>query len=138
LIPPPSSATLANEKIPVAGDFATNTCPPEEDVDLLNGFLHTLVTGEIGPTSAHVTIRVNAQGIEGVGQVTGDRYSVPANSKEEITITAEPPTFSQEFDLRFRLIRAGSLDNLRLRITFTFTDPPGTTDVRRFEIECRG
>ncbi len=138
LIPPPSFTTLANEKMSVAGTFATNTCPPEEDVQILNGFLHTLVTGEIGATSEDVTIHVDAEGIEGVGLVTGERYSLPANETDEITLTDVPPTFSEEFDLRYRLIRAGSLDNLWLRVTFTFTDPPGTIDVRRFEIECRG
>jgi len=55
-----------------------------------------------------------------------------------MTLTDVPPTFSEEIDLRYRLIRAGSLDNLWLRVTVTFTVPPGTTDVRRLEIECRG
>ena len=96
------------------------------------------MTGEIGETSEDVTIHVDAEGIEGVGLVTGERYSVPANETDEITLTDVPPTFSEEFDLRYRLIRAGSLDNLWLRVTFTFTVPPGTTDVRRLEIECRG
>ena len=137
-IPPPSFTTLANESVPVAGTFAINTCPPEEDVQILNGFLHTLVTGEIGETSEDVTIHIDAEGIEGVGLVTGERYSLPANETNEMTLTGVPPTFSQEFDLRYRLIREGSLDNLWLRITFTFTVPPGTTDVRRLEIECRG
>ena len=137
-IPPPSFTTLANESVPVAGTFAINTCPPEEDVQILNGFLHTLVTGEIGETSEDVTIHIYAEGIEGVGLVTGERYSLPANETNEMTLTGVPPTFSQEFDLRYRLIREGSLDNLWLRITFTFTVPPGTTDVRRLEIECRG
>jgi len=137
-IPPPSFTTLANESVPVAGTFAINTCPPEEDVQILNGFLHTLVTGEIGETSEDVTIHIDAEGIEGVGLVTGERYSLPANETDEMTLTGVPPTFSQEFDLRYRLIREGSLDNLWLRITFTFTVPPGTTDVRRLEIECRG
>jgi hypothetical protein len=134
----PSFTVIVNEKVPVAGSFAINTCRPEEVVDILNGFLHFVVTEEIGPTSTDVTIHVNAEGIEGVGLVTGERYSVPINQKDEITVTAEPPTISQEFDLRFRLIRAGSLDDLWLRITFTLTFPPGTTDVRRMEIECRG
>ena len=138
LIAPPSFATLANETMPVAGTFATNTCPPEEEVQILDGFLHTLVTGEIGETSEDVTIHVDAEGIEGVGLVTGERYSVPANETDEITLTDVPPTFSEEYDLRYRLIREGSLDNLWLRVTFTFTVPPGTTDVRRLEIECRG
>jgi hypothetical protein len=139
LIPPPSFATtIANEKVSVAGSFATNTCPPEEEVQILNGFLHTLVTGEIGETSADVTIHVNAEDIEGVGLVTGARYSQPANSTDEITLTAVPFTQSEEFDLRYRLIREGSPDNLWLRITFTFTFPPGTEEIRRFEIECRG
>jgi hypothetical protein len=138
LIPPPSFATIANERVPLAGSFAINTCPPEEEVQIVSGFLHTVVTGEIGETSEDITIQVNAEDVEGVGLVTGERYTQPANSKEEITITDVPPTLRQEFDLRYRLIREGSLDNLWVRITFTFTFPPGTEDVRRFEIECRG
>jgi len=139
LIPPPSFATtVLNERVPVAGTFAVNTCPPEEDVDLLKGFLHYVVTEEIGPTSADVTIHVDAEGIEGVGQVTGARYSVPINETDEVTITEVPFTSREEFDLRYRLIREGSLDDLWLRITFTLTVPPGTEDVRRLEIECRG
>ena len=137
-IPPPSFTTLANEKMSVAGSFATNTCSPEEDVQILSGFLHTLVTGEIGETSEDVTIHIDAEGIEGVGLVTGERYSLPANETDEITLTDVPPTFSEEYDLRYRLIREGSLDNLWLRVTVTFTFPPGTTDVKRLEIECRG
>ena len=138
-IPPPSFATtIANEKVSVAGTFQDNPCPPEEVVDILNGFLHFVVTGEIGETSEDVTIHVDAEGIEGVGMRTGARYSVPANETDEMTLTDVPPTFREEYDLRFRLIREGSLDNLWLRITFTSTFPPGTTDVRRMEIECRG
>jgi len=138
VIPPPSFATtILNERVPVAGTFAVNTCPPEEVVDLLSGFLHYVVTADIGPTSADITTHVDAEGIEGVGQVTGARYSVPINEKDEITLTDVPPTSREEFDLRFRLIREGSLDNLWLRITFTVT-VPGTEDVRRLEIECRG
>jgi hypothetical protein len=138
LIPPPSFATLANERVPLAGSFAINTCPPEEEVQIVSGFLHTVVTGEIGETSEDVTIQVNAEDVEGVGVVTGARYTQPANSREEITITDVPPTLRQEFDLRYRLIREGSLENLWVRISFTFTFPPGTEEVRRFEIECRG
>ena len=138
LIPPPSFATLANERVPLAGSFAINTCPPEEEVEIVSGFLHTVVTGEIGATSEDVTIQVNAEDVEGVGLVTGARYTQPANSNEEITITDVPPTLRQEFDLRYRLIREGSLDDLWFRLTFTLTVPPGTEDVRRLEIECRG
>jgi len=58
------------------------------------------VTGEIGETSEDVTIHVDAEGIEGVGLVTGERYSRPANETDEMTLTDVPPTFSQEFDLR--------------------------------------
>jgi len=139
LIPPPSFATtILNEKVSVAGDFEFNPCPPEEIIDLLNGFLHFVVTEEIGPTSADVTIHVNGEGIEGVGQVTGARYSVPLNEKDETTVTTEPFTESEEADLRLRLIREGSLDNFWLRVTATSTFPPGTVDVKRMEIECRG
>ncbi len=138
LIPPPSFATIANEKVSVAGTFQDNPCPPEEVVDILNGFLHFVVTAEIGPTSSDVTIHVNGEGIEGVGQVTGARYSVPLNENDETTFTVEPPTESEEADLRLRLIREGSLDNFWLRVTATTTIPPGTVDVKRMEIECRG
>ena len=136
LIPPPSFATLANERVPLAGSFAINTCPPEEEVQIVSGFLHTVVTGEIGATTEDVTIQVNAEDVEGVGLVTGARYTEPANSKEVITITDVPPTLRQEFDIRYRLIREGSLDDLWFRLTFTLT-VPGTEDVRRLEIECR-
>jgi hypothetical protein len=136
-IPPPSFTTLANEKVPVAGTFQDNPCPPEEVVDILDGYLHFLVTEEIGETSADVTIQVNGEGIEGVGQLTGARYSVPLNEKDETTFTVvEPPTVSEEVDLRLRLIREGSRDNLWLRITATST--AGTVDVKRMELECRG
>ena len=136
--PRPSFATLANEKVSVAGSFEFNPCPPEEFIDIVDGFFHFVVTGEVGPTSQDITIHVNAQGVAGVGVTTGARYSVPANSKESITITDVPPTLTQDFDLRFRLVRQGSPENLWLRLTFTFTLPSGTTDVRRMEIECRG
>src|SRR5437667_8837723 len=89
VIPPPSFATtILNERVPVAGMFAVNTCPPEEDVQLISGFLHYVVTADIGPTSADVTTRVDAEGIEGGGQVTGARYSVPSKSTAQTTITA--------------------------------------------------
>jgi len=138
-IPPPSFATtIANEKVPVAGTFQDNPCTPEEVVDILNGFLHFVVTEEIGPTSADVTIHVDAEGIEGVGMLTGARYWVPLNEKDEITLTDVPPTSTEEADLRLRLIREGSLDNFWLRVTATSTLPAGTVDVKRLEIECRG
>lgn len=138
LVGPRSFQTLSNEQIPVAGALVFNPCPPAETVEILNGFLHFLVTGEVGPTSQDITIHVNGQGIEGVGTVTGERYSVPDNEKTSITFTQVPLSFTQETDFRLRLIRAGELDNLWLRVTFTFTFPPGTIDVRRMEIECRG
>src|SRR5258706_15891881 len=56
LIPPPSFATIANEKVSVARTFQDNPCPPEEVVDILNGFPHFVVTHESGPTSSDVTI----------------------------------------------------------------------------------
>lgn len=136
-LPRPSFATLLNEKVPVAGSFEFNPCPPEEFVDIVDGFLHYVITEQIGPTSQSLTIQINAEGIEGVGVTTGARYSVPANSKEEITITNVPPTLTQDFDVRFRLLREGSPENFWLRLTTTFTFPPGTEDVRRMEIECR-
>jgi hypothetical protein len=93
LMPPPSFATtLLNEKVPVAGSFAVNASPPVEDVEILQGFLHTLVTGEIGETSADFTIYINAEDIEGVGLVTGARYFQPANETDEIKFTAVPLT----------------------------------------------
>jgi len=139
LIPPPSFATtIINEKVSVAGTFQENPCPPAEVVDVLNGFLHFLVTGDVGPTSSDVTLYVNGEGIEGVGELTGARYSVPLNEKDQVTVTAVPFTESEEADLRLRLIREGSLDNLWLRVTATTTTPPGTVDVKRLEIECRG
>ncbi len=139
LIPPPSFATtIANEKVSVANSFQDNPCPPEEVVDILDGYLHFLVTAEIGETSADVTLHLNGEGIEGVGELTRARYSVPLNEKDETTFTMEPSTQSEEVDLRLRMIREGSLDNLWLRVTATSTVPPGTVDVKRMELECRG
>jgi hypothetical protein len=134
----PSFTTLSNEKIPLTGLVLFNPCLPAEGVLIENGFLHILVTGEVGFTSEDVTIHVNAQGIKGVGTVTGQRYSVPDNEKTSLTITDVPFTISEETDVRFRLIRAGEFDNHWLRLTFTFTFPPGTTKFTRMEIECRG
>src|SRR5216117_1489110 len=71
LIPPPSFATtIANEKVSVANTFQDNPCPPEEVVDIFDGYLHFLVTAEIGETSADVTLHLNGEGIEGVGRLT--------------------------------------------------------------------
>ena len=137
-LPQPSFATLANERVPVAGSFEFNPCPPEEVVNITDGYFHFLVTGEVGPTTEDVTIHVNAESIEGVGETTGARYSVPANSSDETIITDAPPTLTEDYDLRFRLVREGSPDNLWLRLTFAVALPAGTTDVRRMEIECRG
>ena len=136
-LPRPSFATVFNERVPVGGSFDFNPCPPEEVVDILDGYFHYVETEDVGPTSQSITIHVNAEGITGVGETTGEGYSVPANSTEDITITDPPPTFTQRYDLRYRLIRDGSPDNLWLHLSFTFTLPADITD-ESLEIECRG
>jgi len=97
------------------------------------------VTDETTPTEVHVKVHVNAQDIEGVGLTSGDMYRVEDNVLNEFSFTLVPPfEFEQELDVRFRLIREGSDDNLWMRFTARFTFPPGDLEIIRNELECRG
>ena len=97
-----------------------------------------LVTGEIGPTSEDITFHFNAQDIKGVGLTSGDVYEVLDNAEQNMTFAFPPLTQSEKSDVRFRLIRHGSADNLWMRFSFTFTYPPGTFEITRDQLECRG
>jgi hypothetical protein len=132
----PSFAQLFNDKVDVSGTFLSS-CPPTEPV-AFQGSIHVHATGEISPTRTDIKFHANAQGIEGVGLTSGDRYNVPQNTKDDLEFSSPPPRIEEEFDLRFRLIRQGSDDNFWLRFKFRFSFPPFEFELIKLEIECRG
>jgi hypothetical protein len=132
----PSFAQLFNNRFPVAFE-AFNQCPPEELV-AFEGFVHSHAHGDVTDTSSDIKFQVNWQGVEGVGLVTGSRYSAQNNIQNDFTFSFPPPVIDQTTDQRLRMIRQGSDDNLWVRVTFRFTFPPGNIEIIRSEIECRG
>jgi len=133
---PPSFTVLFNQSLPFS-DFAFNSCPPPEVVEF-DGRGHEVITGETGPGSQDITFHFNTQDVKGVGLTSGDAYEVPDNEKEDFVFTSLPLTFDDQFDMRFRLIRAGSADNLWIRQTVETSFPPFNVQVKRNQIECRG
>jgi hypothetical protein len=132
----PSLATTSTS-IPVSG-VLENPCPPTELL-AFEGRLHIVEDIETTPTEVTARVRINAQDIEGVGLTSGDMYRVEDNIKNDFSFTIVPPfEFQQEVDVRFRLIREGSDDNLWMRFKARFTFPPGTTEILKNELECRG
>lgn len=132
----PSTALIANTKTSITGALF-NPCAPSEWVTFA-GSIHWKVTGEVTPTSQDIKIHSNTQGIAGVGLTSGDKYNVHQNYKNTIDVTGPPITGSQEYDIRYRLIRQGSNDNLWLRQTVRVTYNPFSVEVIRNEFECRG
>ena len=127
---------LFNQSFPLSG-VLFNPCPPEELLEF-DGRGHELITGEVGPTSEDITIHFNTQDVKGVGLTSGDAYEIPENEKVDLVITSVPFTFDEQFDIRFRLIRAGSADNLWMRQTVEISFPPGNVQIKRNQVECRG
>lgn len=122
--------------LPPPPDAQVNSCPPAELVQIIKGSFHVNSVTEIAPDGTEtVKVHFNAQGFEGIGLTSGDRYRIMDNDKVEVVIT------ETSFDLvshdRFRLIREGSLDNLWLRIHVQITDD-GDPVFTKFDIECRG
>ena len=134
-----SSVKLFNDKFGVSF-IVSNPCPPAEDV-AFGGSIHILSTGAVTPTSSDTKFHYNTQGIEGVGLSSGDRYLYIQNEKTDSEFSfVYPFPFEQENDVRFRLIRQGSDDNLWIRHTFRFSYSPPLFEfeIIREEIECRG
>jgi len=129
-----SSAQILNDKVDISGTVF-NDCPPAEPVAYA-GSIHVLATGTQTPTNSDLKIHVNTQGISGVGLVTGDRYSVLENASEDFVGSGS--SFDAVIDIRFRLVRQGSLDNLWIRQTARITSPPLNVEFIRNEAECRG
>ena len=124
----------------VKADFASvelNPCPPEEFV-AVEGSSHMHVTRDITPTGYQETFYANFQGVKGVGLTSGDQYSFLVNQKNHWEVSYTPDGLEQEADLRVRLIRQGSNDNMWFRQTIRITSPPYQFEIIRSEIECRG
>ena len=125
-----------NFSLPPPPEPQVNPCPPAELVQIIRGRMHVNSVMETTPDGTQIfKVHFNAQGFEGVGLTSGDKYRILDNDKVEVVIT------ETSFDLvshdRFRLIREGSRDNLWLRIHMQITDD-GEPVFTRFEIECRG
>jgi hypothetical protein len=122
--------------LPPPTEPQVNPCPPAELVQIISGRFHVNSVMETDPDGTQTfKVHFNAQGFEGIGLTSGDKYRIMDNDKVEVVIT------ETSFDLvshdRFRLIREGSLDNLWLRVHVQITDD-GEPVFTRFEMECRG
>lgn len=122
--------------LPPPPEPQVNSCPPEELVQITSGRMHVNSVMETTTDGTQIfKVHFNAQGFEGIGLTSGDRYRIMDNDKVEVVIT------ETSFDLvshdRFRLIREGSEDNLWLRLHLQITDDEDPV-ITRFDIECRG
>lgn len=127
--------THINESIDISGTIF-NGCAPSELVAFEGRIHQNVIIDDDGAGTVKVQIRSNTQNLHGVGLTSGDKYTIHQNVKNDFELT--PTTTEQEFDIRFRVIRQGSDDNLWLRQTVRFTFPPGTVEIIRNEFECRG
>jgi hypothetical protein len=84
-----------------------------------------------------VVVHFNAMGFQSVGLTTGLKYQIQDNEKTFLVFDVDEAVIGQETDVRFRLNRQGSLDNMWVRSTFRFI-APDEFDVVRAELECRG
>jgi hypothetical protein len=123
--------------LPPPPETQFNPCPPAEEVLIVDGRFHVNSVMETTPDGAQTfKVHFNAQGFEGIGLITGDKYRIMDNDKVEVLITTT--TFDLVSQQRFRLIREGSLDNLWLRLHIRQTDPDGEPEIISLDIECRG
>jgi hypothetical protein len=128
-----------NFKVPPPPDLQLNECPPQEAVLITDGMFHVQGYEERAAdgTLLRVVVHFNAMGFQGIGLTTGLKYQIQDNDKTEVVFDADEALSGQETDVRFRLNRQGSLDNMWVRATFRFT-APDDFEVIRSELECRG
>ena len=125
------------ERFPIAG-VTFNACPPMEPI-AYEGFLHISQHGNVEPGSTDMKTRVVVHG-EGVGLLTGSRYTVQSNQKSDFSFSSQPLQQESSSSVYTRFIRQGSEDNFYLEASFKVVcDATGCRVVENEqERTCRG
>jgi hypothetical protein len=126
----PTFALISNSRRTIPFTF-TNTCPPAEQI-VAAGDIHIVVTGDADQQKMHI----NWSNFHGVGAVTGAEYTGQIIVKRETDLP--PPNTTVDATQRIRWMRHGSLDDFHLILVTRTTIPPGTVEVIRTEVDCRG
>lgn len=136
-----------SDDIPSAPSFAVTVTQTHQDVGpimdfnpcvgeaiLFSGKVHsTLKTDENG----RYEVRTNFADLKGVGQVSGDEYTVQQNSSSDF-IDPPPGSVSTIIHFRTRLVSHGKGDNYYVTVDREFTAPPPTTTVISVKTDCGG
>jgi hypothetical protein len=126
----PNFALITNERRTVPFAFV-NPCPPAEPIAAV-GDIHIVVTGNAEQQKRHV----NWSNFHGVGAVTGSRYTGQIIVKQDTDLP--PPNTVVETMLQIRWMRHGGLDDFHSFVVTRVTIPPGTVEIIRTDVDCRG
>jgi hypothetical protein len=126
----PHFALISNTRRTIPFMFV-NTCPPAEPIAAV-GDIHIVVTGDADQQKMHI----NWSNFHGVGAVTGSRYTGQIIVKRDTDLP--PPNLTVETMQQIRWMRHGSLDDFHLFLVTRVTTPPGTVEVIRTDVDCRG
>jgi hypothetical protein len=133
----PDRATVVNDvRVPVSGALI-NPCNGEPMI--FTGYVHTSfhITFDAGG-GVHVEQHFNTQSIQGVGAITGTRYTGNESSNDEFNAKFG---FEETFDHHFSMITHGSLPNFELHeIEHITVNANGEVTVFFTDVsaECRG
>jgi len=105
---------------------------------LLAGSYH--VVGTITTTNAGTESKfhLNTQDFEGIGQVTGLKYVYHEQTRSQDFFAYNPYTSRYEFSTSYGVTSAGSTDNFRRDVAYSYTYPPGDFRIIRDTSRCSG
>jgi hypothetical protein len=110
-----------------------NPCGPTPEEVLLQGRIH-IVFKQKGDK---FEVRINSDGLKGVGQTTGNEYVFQAGEHTSIVPSNSLP-YTGTVDARYRLMSRGSADNLFMVVHFVYTTPPFEFTEFTTTTECKG
>ena len=99
---------------------------------MLNGTVATTSNG------SDYKFHLNADDVQGVGQITGLKYVYHQQIREQNLFTYNPSAFQYEFASSYDVISQGSTQNFRSEFAYTYTYPPGDFRIVRDRSRCVG
>jgi hypothetical protein len=103
------AAVVFNGDVPLLPSIV-NPCNGET-VDI-SGAAHEVVDETLTPSgNVHLSMHINAQGVSGIGEITGAKYSISNSINEELNFAVGQ---TQTFNNTFRIIGQGGAPNFNL------------------------
>jgi len=111
------------------------------EIAVFTGEVHLFLHETVSETGhARVKAMTNAQGITGVGLVTGDAYHMNGGTQEEFTFDVDALPFDYDMVNNFHVTSSGAAGNIvaheTLRITYD-ADGNATVTVVNFHADCK-